>query len=577
MGEAELQLKPLKIGPLTAEYPVIQGGMGVGISLSSLAGAVAKAGGIGIISTAQIGFKDPDFSKDPMGANLRAIHEELKKARKTAPDGILGFNIMVATKEYARYVKEAVKAGADVIISGAGLPVDLPRYVKEAAEEMGEECLRRPMLAPIVSSIKSASVICKMWDRKHKMAPDFVVVEGPCAGGHLGFSREELSEYEVDTQCVSKTYKREKYEAEIRGIIGVVKEFAGKYKKEIPVVTAGGIFDHEDVLRQLRLGADGVQVATRFVTTEECDADPAYKQAYLDAEEKDIVIVKSPVGMPGRAIRNRFLERVQEGRIPVKGCFRCLEHCNPAETPYCITRALIHAAEGNIEEALLFCGSNAYRCKRIETVPEVMRNFYMLNYLWAGMMALGILWGAFHGNLAQVTNGALDSAREAVTLCLTMLGIMSFWCGILKVGEEAGLIEALTKKMRPVIRLLFPDMPEDHPAAAHISTNMIANMLGLGWAATPAGLKAMEELEALEEERRRQKKPGAFGRGTASNEMCTFLIVNISSLQLIPINMIAYRSQYGSVSPSAIVGPALAATAVSTLTGVAYCLLKRRR
>ena len=270
-------------------------------------------------------------------------------------------------------MKEAVKAGADVIISGAGLPVDLPRYVKETAEEMGEECLRRPMLAPIVSSIKSASVICKMWDRKHKMAPDFVVVEGPCAGGHLGFSREELSEYEVDTQCVSKTYKREKYETEIRGIIGVVKEFAGKYKKEIPVVMAGGIFDHEDVLRQLRLGADGVQVATRFVTTEECDADPAYKQAYLDAEEKDIVIVKSPVGMPGRAIRNRFLERVQEGRIPVKGCFRCLEHCNPAETPYCITRALIHAAEGNIEEALLFCGSNAYRCKRIETVPEVMR------------------------------------------------------------------------------------------------------------------------------------------------------------------------------------------------------------
>ena len=291
MGEAALQLKPLKIGPLTAEYPVIQGGMGVGISLSSLAGAVAKAGGIGIISTAQIGFKDPDFSKDPMGANLRAIHEELKKARKTAPDGILGFNIMVATKEYARYVKEAVKAGADVIISGAGLPVDLPRYVKETAEEMGEECLRRPMLAPIVSSIKSASVICKMWDRKHKMAPDFVVVEGPCAGGHLGFSREELSEYEVDTQCVSKTYKREKYETEIRGIIGVVKEFAGKYKKEIPVVMAGGIFDHEDVLRQLRLGADGVQVATRFVTTEECDADPAYKPVsytHLDVYKRQL-------------------------------------------------------------------------------------------------------------------------------------------------------------------------------------------------------------------------------------------------------------------------------------------------
>ena len=201
----------------------------------------------------------------------------------------------------------------------------------------------------------------------------------------------------------------------------------------------------------------------------------------------------------------------------------------------------------------------------------------MLNYLWAGMMALGILWGAFHGNLAQVTNGALDSAREAVTLCLTMLGIMSFWCGILKVGEEAGLIEALTKKMRPVIRLLFPDMPEDHPAAAHISTNMIANMLGLGWAATPAGLKAMEELEALEEERRRQKKPGAFGRGTASNEMCTFLIMNISSLQLIPMNVIAYRSQYGSANPAAIVGAGILATVASTGAAVIFCKIAEQR
>lgn len=189
----------------------------------------------------------------------------------------------------------------------------------------------------------------------------------------------------------------------------------------------------------------------------------------------------------------------------------------------------------------------------------------MLNYLWAGMMAAGILWGAFHGNLAAVTDGALESTKEAVTLCLTMLGIMSFWCGILKIGEEAGLIEALTRKMKPLIRFLFPKIPDDHPAAAFISTNMIANMLGLGWAATPAGLKAMEELEKLEEERRTVPK------GTANDEMCTFLIINISSLQLIPINMIAYRSQYGSADPAAIVGPALAATAVSTLAGVVFC------
>lgn len=364
-------LKPLKIGMLTAKRPVIQGGMGVGISLSSLAGAVAKAGGIGIISTAQIGFKNPDFMKNPLKANLEAIHEELKKARKIAPDGILGFNIMVATKEYGQYVKEAVRAGADVIISGAGLPVDMPKFVAEA-EGKADSGSRRTMLAPIVSSVKSAMVICKLWDRKYKTAPDFVVVEGPCAGGHLGFSREQLAEYGVDTEEVSRTYKRMEYENEIRGIIDSVKEFAGKYKKKIPVIVAGGIFDHEDVMRGIKLGADGVQVATRFVTSKECDAPLAYKQAYLDAKEEDIIIVKSPVGMPGRAIRNEFLERVQDARIPVPHCFRCLEHCNPAETPYCITRALINAAEGNIKEALLFCGSNAFRCSKIETVPEIM-------------------------------------------------------------------------------------------------------------------------------------------------------------------------------------------------------------
>ncbi len=387
--ENKKTLKPLKIGHLTAKRPIIQGGMGVGISLSSLAGAVAKAGGIGIISTAQIGFKRPDFVKNPMAANLEAIYEELAKARAIAPQGIIGFNIMVATKEYGQYVKEAVKAGADVIISGAGLPVDLPKFVAEAEAEMSAkyqfDCAqekentpaptkkRNTMIAPIVSSVKSAMVICRMWDRKHKMAPDFVVIEGPCAGGHLGFSREQLAELGTDTECVSKSYKQSEYEEEIRGIIKVVKDFAEKYQKKIPIIVAGGIYDHSDVLRQIELGADGVQVATRFVTTEECDADPAYKQVYLHAKEEDIVIVKSPVGMPGRAIKNKFLERVQEERIPVTHCFGCLSHCNPAETPYCITKALINAAEGRVDEALLFCGSNAYRSEKMETVSEVMK------------------------------------------------------------------------------------------------------------------------------------------------------------------------------------------------------------
>ena len=365
-------LRPLVIGKLKAVRPVIQGGMGVGISLSSLAGAAAKAGGIGIISTAQIGFSRPDFKKNPMEANLKAIHTELEKARKIAPEGILGFNIMVATKEYAKYVKEAVKAGADVIISGAGLPIDMPKFVKEA--EGREDCSsRRTMIAPIVSSVKSAMVICRMWDRKYQTAPDFVVVEGPRAGGHLGFSREQLTEYGADTDHVAETYDEGKYDSEIRGIIDLVKSFAEKYGKKIPVISAGGVFDHKDVLHHLALGADGVQVGTRFVTTEECDAPMAYKKAYLDAGQEDIVIVKSAVGMPGRAIKNKFLEQVSKGPLKVEWCFQCLEHCNPAQVPYCITKALINAAEGRIDDALLFCGSNAYRCEKIETVEDVMK------------------------------------------------------------------------------------------------------------------------------------------------------------------------------------------------------------
>ena len=354
------EIKPLVIGDLTVDKPVIQGGMGVGISLHRLAGAVAKAGGVGLISAAQIGFTEPDFAEHPEEANARAIHKELKLAREIAPDGVIGFNIMVATRHYDRWVKEAVKAGADIIVSGAGLPVTLPEHVKEAYEEMGGEPERRVKLAPIVSTAKSANVICRLWDRKYHMAPDLVVIEGPLAGGHLGFSLEQLSQYGADTKDVPATYDRAAYDEEIKAILKVVKGFGDKYGVKVPVVVAGGIYTHEDLLHQLELGADGVQVATRFVTTEECDAPLAYKEAYIQAKKEDIVIIKSPVGMPGRAIYNPFMAQVAAGnRPPIPKCYRCLEHCDIAKIPYCITQALVNAAEGDEDHALLFCGSNA--------------------------------------------------------------------------------------------------------------------------------------------------------------------------------------------------------------------------
>ena len=339
-------------GDLTAKIPVIQGGMGVGISLSRLAGSVAACGGVGVISTAQIGWREPDFREHPFEANYRAIGKEIQKAREIAEGGIIGVNIMVATQRYEEYVKTAVKAGVDLIISGAGLPIDLPKYVEGT----------KTKIAPIVSSLKSLNVICRMWERKYKKAPDLVVIEGPKAGGHLGFSREELD-----------TFTDESYDGVIRSIIEKVKEYGEKFSKKIPVVVAGGIYDRADMDHALSLGADGVQMGTRFVTTEECDAAPEYKQAYIRAEKEDICIVQSPVGMPGRAIKNAFMDRVKTEKCRIEHCYHCIVTCRPAEIPYCITQALVNAAEGRVEDALLFCGSNACRSHKIEKVEDIMK------------------------------------------------------------------------------------------------------------------------------------------------------------------------------------------------------------
>lgn len=349
-----MELKPLKIGELTARIPVIQGGMGVGISLSGLAGAVAAEGGIGILSAAQIGYRSPDFDENPIQANLRAIAEETRKARELAKGGIIGINIMVATRQYEDYVKAAVAAGVDLIICGAGLPMKLPELVGKAGTK----------IAPIVSGLKSAEVIFKYWLRKYDRLPDLVVIEGPKAGGHLGFSLEQL-----------ERLTEEEYDEEIVRIIKRVNEYAAQKGVEIPVVVAGGVYTREDAEHYVKLGASGVQMATRFVTTYECDASERYKQAYIDAGQEDIILVKSPVGMPGRAILNPFMQRAKEGQIPHGKCHMCISTCKPAQTPYCITEALVNAAKGDVDHALLFCGTNAYRAGGLVHVKEIMDEF----------------------------------------------------------------------------------------------------------------------------------------------------------------------------------------------------------
>ena len=331
-------MKNLKIGDKLTRFPLIQGGMGVGISLGRLAGTVAKEGGIGIISTAQIGYREKDFDRNTEEANQRAILSEMKKARRISPDGIIGYNIMVALKEYASHVKAAVHAGADLIISGAGLPTELPALVSGS----------KTKIAPIVSTDKSAKVILKYWERKYKRTADLVVIEGPQAGGHLGFHKEELDSYTPEA-----------------------------YDNEIPVVAAGGIATHEDVKHVFDLGVDGVQVATRFIPTEECDADIRLKESLIHTTKDDIAIVKSPVGMPGRAIMNPFMQHVMAGeKIPHSPCHRCLAKCSPGEIPYCITDKLIAAVKGDVENGLLFCGAKAYMADKIETVHDVITDLF---------------------------------------------------------------------------------------------------------------------------------------------------------------------------------------------------------
>ncbi|PKM62470.1 MAG: nitronate monooxygenase [Firmicutes bacterium HGW-Firmicutes-21] len=343
--------RELRIGSLTAKLPIVQGGMGVGVSMSGLASAVANQGGIGVIAAAGLGLFERDAYTDFFDANIRALKKEIKKTREKT-QGIIGVNIMVALTNFADYVKAAIDEKIDIIFSGAGLPINLPEFLNGSTHTK---------LVPIVSSGRAAGVIIKRWFDKYKYVPDAIVVEGPKAGGHLGYKKEQLD----DPNCT--------LENALNDVIEAVKPYKERFGREIPIIAGGGIYTGADIKRFMDMGAAGVQMATRFVTTTECDASEEFKNTYIDATEADIGIIKSPVGLPGRAIRNSFIEQVEAGkRMPYKCPYHCIITCDYVNSPYCIALALMNAHRGNLNNGFAFAGSNAYRAEKIISVKELV-------------------------------------------------------------------------------------------------------------------------------------------------------------------------------------------------------------
>ena len=346
-----MQFPSLAIGDLVSRIPIIQGGMGVGISLSGLASAVANEGGIGVIACAMTGIHEPDISTNSVEANQRVLTSEIRKAREKT-SGVLGVNIMVALTDFGELVKTSLREKIDIIFSGAGLPLDLPGYLKNGM---------KTKLVPIVSSGRAAKIICRKWLSRFNYLPDAFVVEGPKAGGHLGFKPEQLDDPQFALEHL------------VRDVIETVKEFEKPANKTIPVIAAGGVFTGEDIYRFLKMGAAGVQMGTRFVATHECDADPAFKQAFVDAKEEDLVVIKSPVGLPGRAIRNSFINRVNAGKTkPFKCPYHCIKTCDHKKSPYCIAAALGSAKKGRLKSGFAFAGQNAFRVDKIISVKELI-------------------------------------------------------------------------------------------------------------------------------------------------------------------------------------------------------------
>ncbi len=344
-------LPPLRIGNLVSRLPIVQGGMGVGISLHGLASAVAEEGGIGVIAGAMVGINEPDIRTHSAEANIRALRREIRLARERT-GGVLGVNIMVALTHYPELVQTAISEGIDIIFSGAGLPLDLPGYLLPQSHTK---------LAPIVSSGRAATLICKKWMARYSRLPDAVVVEGPKAGGHLGFKPEALFDPAFALEHL------------VVEVVTALAPFSDRRPEPIPVIAAGGIYTGDDIRRFLDLGAAAVQMGTRFVATHECDAADAFKEAYIHARASDLVVIKSPVGMPGRAIRNAFTDAAAAGETRPFSCpYRCVRTCDPQKSPYCIALALAAAQRGKFAHGFAFAGENAYRIDRILSVRELM-------------------------------------------------------------------------------------------------------------------------------------------------------------------------------------------------------------
>lgn len=343
-------IKSLKIGDLTVKLPIIQGGMGVGISMSGLASAVANEGGIGVVAAACIGMREPDFLSNFLEANVRSLRNEIQKAREKTK-GILGVNIMVALSNFADMVRTAIEEKIDIIFSGAGLPLNLPEFLKAQS---------KTKLAPIVSSARAANIIIRKWLTKYNYLPDAIVVEGPLAGGHLGFKPENIQDpnFSLDKLLLE--------------VIAEVRQYEIAHKKTIPVIAAGGIYTGNDIHKFLTIGAAGVQMATRFVCTNECDASIEFKEEFLKSKKEDLVIINSPVGMPGRAIRNQFIDDINAGKKKPFSCpYHCIVTCNENTSQYCIAMALTNALKGRFNHGFAFAGANAYRANEIIPVKDV--------------------------------------------------------------------------------------------------------------------------------------------------------------------------------------------------------------